>query len=44
MSKSVHTATGKATATGKVTTTSTTPVSLDDVRTAVAEAGHELAG
>jgi len=30
--------------TGKVTITSTTPVSLDDVRTAVAEAGYELAG
>ena len=30
--------------TGKVTITSTTPVSPDDVRTAVAEAGYELAG
>jgi copper chaperone len=29
---------------GQVKITSTTPVSLDDLRTAVAEAGYELAG
>jgi copper chaperone len=30
--------------TGRVTITSATPVALDDVRAAVAEAGYELAG
>ncbi|MGW6929397.1 heavy-metal-associated domain-containing protein [Lentzea sp. NPDC054927] len=30
--------------TGRVTITSTAPVTLDDVRAAVAEAGYELAG